>query len=84
MINIEKFLDKFTKNVNSSENQKKVILEIIKKYTEINLSSKDIEIKNYILYITASPGVKNKLFIYKNVILEEISLIPNIKIVDIK
>jgi len=63
MFNIEKYLEKFSKNIRNAELNKTKILEIIKKHTNLNLLPEEIEIKNYIAYIKSSPAVKNKLFI---------------------
>ncbi|KKR31680.1 MAG: hypothetical protein UT65_C0020G0009 [Parcubacteria group bacterium GW2011_GWF2_39_8b] len=84
MFNIEKYLEKFSKNIRNAELNKTKILEIIKKHTNLNLLPEEIEIKNYIAYIKSSPAVKNKLFIHKNKILEEISTSLSTKIIDIK
>ena len=73
MFNISSFLEKFSKNINSAELRKKQILEIIEKQTQINIPPEEIEIKDYVLYIKSSPAVKNKLFIYKSKILEDVS-----------
>ncbi len=84
MFNIEKYLQKFSKNVADIELYKKQISESIEKHTQINISTSDVEIKNYIVYVNSSPAVKNKLFIYKEKILEDITNSVSIKIVDIK
>ena len=85
MFNISSFLDKFSKNIKLAEVSKEQILKIIEKQTQIKLSPKQIEIKNYIICTLVSPAVKNKIFIYKNKILEDINnSIPDIKIVDIR
>lgn len=85
MFNIEGFLDKFYKNIRSAETDKKQIQEILEKHTRINFSLTDIEIKNYIIYIKATPAYLNKVFIYKRNILEDVSrLVPDQKIVDVK
>lgn len=85
MFNIEKYLEKFSKEARLVELHKAKILEIIEKNTGLYILPKNVEIKDYILHITDSPAVKNKLFIYKNKIIEEIaSLVSDLKIVDIK
>jgi hypothetical protein len=85
MFNISSFLQKFSQNIFSLEEQKKQISEIIEKHTQINFPKEAIEIKNYIIYLKTSPATANKVFIYKNKILEEISQqIPNLKITNIK
>ena len=84
MFNISSFLEKFSKNLKSSELYKKQILEIVEKQTQINLRPEEIEIKNFVVYIKSSPAVKNKIFIYKNKILEDINMTIPIKIVDMR
>ena len=84
MLNIAKFLEKFSKNLKSAEIYKKQILEIIEKQTQLQILPEDLEIKNFVLYIKSSPAVKNKLFIFKNKILEEIALTVSTKVVDIR
>lgn len=85
MLNIEKYLEKFFKNVNSTELYKKQIIDTIEKHIQIKLLSKDIEIKNYTVFIKASPSVLNKIFVFKNRILEDLTnLILDLKIIDIR
>jgi hypothetical protein len=84
MFNIEKYLEKFSRNVQNAELHKSKILEIIKKQTGLYILPKNLEIKDYILRVNESPAVKNKLFIYKAKILEEIFRETSLKIVDVK
>ena len=84
MFNISSFLEKFSKNVKSAELYKQQILEIIGKSIQISVTPNDLEIKDYTIYIKASPAIKNKLFIYKSKILEEIATNLPTRIVDIK
>ena len=84
MFNISKFLGKFSKNIKSTETDRQKILEIIEKNTQIKILPEEIEIKDYIIYIKSSPAIKNKLFIYKEKILENISSSLPTKIVDIR
>lgn len=85
MFNINSFLDKFYKNIKSTEIDNIKILEILEKHTKIKFFLNDIEIKNYVLYIKSTPASLNKVFIFKRKILEDISFfIPNQKIIDIK
>ena len=84
MFNIERFLQKFSKGVQSAEFQKEKIIEIIKKNTQIELTKNDLEIKEYVLMIKSSPAVKNKLFISKNKILEDCNNLTEMKLVDIR
>ena len=84
MFNISSFLDKFSKNIKSAELHKEQILEIIEKHTQLKLSPEQIEIKNYIIYTHASQAAKNKLFIYKNIILDDMEKFTPTKVVDIR
>ena len=84
MFNIEKYLEKFSKDVRNAELHKTKIIEIIEKHTQLHILPKNLEIKDYIIYIKDSPAVKNKIFIYKNKILEETSISIPTKVVDIK
>ena len=84
MFNISSFLEKFSKNIQNTELHKEKILEIIEKQTQIKISPQDLEIKDYIIFIKSSPAIKNKIFIFKNKILEEISVSVPVKIIDIK
>lgn len=84
MFNISSFLEKVSKNILSSSLQKKQIIEVIKKETGVEVSEADIELRECVLYIKSSPALKNKLFIQKSKILEELSGQSNTKIIDIK
>ncbi|MFA5888739.1 MAG: hypothetical protein WCW47_00850 [Candidatus Paceibacterota bacterium] len=85
MFNIKNYLEKFSRRLYSSEEQKKKILEIIEKHTQIILSLEEMEIKNYIIHLKTSPAVLNKIFIYKSKILEDVTLqVKDLKIIDIK
>jgi hypothetical protein len=82
MFNISSFLEKFSKNLKSTELQKEKITYVIKNISGMEISNDSIEIKNSILYIKSSPALKNKLFIYKSKILEGINS-DKLKITDI-
>lgn len=84
MFNISKFLEKFSKEIQSGEAQNKKIIDVIKTQTGIDLDPKDLEIKNNIVYINSSPAVKNKIFIYKEDILRDVSSDSTLNISDIR
>ena len=84
MFNISSFLEKVKKNLESSEHQKKKLIIAIKKYTNIDVPETEIEIKNYIAYINSSPLIKNKLFIFKEKILNDPQSSFKNKIIDIR
>ena len=85
MFNISNYLKKFSVNIDSEESNRLKMLDIIKKHTQIGLGLESLEVKNYIIHIKSSPAVLNKIFIYKNKILEDINeTLPNLKIGGIK
>lgn len=84
MFNIEKYLEKFSKDVKNFELHKSEIIKIIEKHTGLYILPKNLEIRDAVLHVNESPAVKNKLFIYKEKILEEISVNLSMKVVDIK
>lgn len=83
MLNISKYLEKFVKKLNSENDNQERIIEIIKTKTSLSIQTGDIEIKGNIIKTKTTPAVKNKLFIYKEELLEEINLSSPIKIIDI-
>ncbi len=84
MFNISKYLEKFKKNVDKGSFLNESIVNIIKKHTEIDILKEDIDIKSNIIYIKISPLYKNKIFIYKENVLEEINKISSINYIDIR
>jgi hypothetical protein len=84
MLNISKFLNKFSKNIESNDDLKNKIIEIVKNTCQLELKEESIEIKENILIVNASPAIKNKLFIFKEKILEEISKTVSYKVINIK
>ena len=84
MFNIDKFLKKISKDVSDNELYKKNILEIIKNQSGLDIDINCLEIKDYILFIRSTPPIKNKIFIFKKNILENISNKLDIKIIDIR
>ncbi len=82
MFNIQKYLEKFSENLKTTELDIEQIIEIIERETNIHLNKTEIEIKNNIIYTKTNPSVKNKIFIFKNKIIESLS--KKLNIVDIK
>ncbi|MES3005017.1 MAG: hypothetical protein V4690_02815 [Patescibacteria group bacterium] len=82
MFNISSFLDKFSKNLKDNSYIRGLIIDVVKKNTNITLKEEDLEIKEGIVYFKGSPALKNKIFINKESILEEINKTQ--KFVDIK
>jgi hypothetical protein len=84
MFNISSFLEKFSKNITTSEDQIQSIVQIIKTYTQLDIPSNNIEIKDSIVRVTVSPALKNKIFIHKKAILDDVASLLGIKIADIR
>ena len=84
MFNISSFLSKFSKKIQTVELGNEQILHSIEDKTGLKLSFDNIEVKSYTIYIKASPAIKNKIFIFKQGILDEINKNSQIKIIDIR
>ncbi len=84
MFNINSFLSKFSRNINAIELNKQEIANIIEKNTKIKIPIVFLEIKDNIVMIEANGAVKNKIFIFKSKILEEVNSTLPIKITDIR
>ncbi len=83
MFNISSFLNKFSNDINNSEIQRLEIIRVIKEVSNIDINLDNIEIKDLVVYIKASPVVKNALFINKNKIIDKVAE-SGINIIDIK
>jgi hypothetical protein len=84
MFNIGNFLNKFSKKIQVAEFDTENALRAIEEKTGLKISLNNIEIKNNTIYIQASPAIKNKIFIFKQPILEEINKNLQVKILDIR
>lgn len=83
MFNINKYLDKFNKNINSTNLFKEKVVKTIKDITNIDIDIKKIEYKNGLVYLNLTPAKKNKIFIQKDRIINEISKSTENKIIDL-
>lgn len=83
MFNLAKYLEKFSRNISENNINKKEIIDILFKNTNITFDIKEIDIKNNVIYINTTPIKKNKIFINKQKILEDFSSI-SVKIIDIR
>jgi cell division protein FtsX len=83
MLNISKYLGKFSKVVSDNKEQKNIISEIIKNFVGINIDTEKIEVKENKIKIQTSPAVKNIIFLNKKQILEELNKNVRQKITDI-
>jgi len=82
MFNISSFLEKISKNIKSTQIDREEIIATLKKHTQIDFKKEDIELKDCVLYINTSPAIKNKIFIYKEKIINDLGLTT--KIINIK
>ena len=83
MFNISSFLEKLSKNINSQELNSKMICDVIYNKTNIFIPKESIKTQNAILYLDINPAMKNKIFIHKQSILEEMAHTTP-KIIDIR
>jgi hypothetical protein len=84
MLNISKYLEKIKKNLNSGEILNNTIIEIIQKHTGVQIGLNDFELKNNVILLKTSPGLKNKIFISKNNIIKDIEGGSALKSVEIR
>lgn len=83
MFNISSFLEKISKNLSSQELDVQKICDVIFDKTNVTCKPESIRIQNNILFLDVSPGVKNKIFMNKQAILEVLSN-STPKIIDIR
>jgi len=85
MKSISGFFDKFKNKAVLDVKRYLVVIETIKKYTNIELDIKDVSISKGVITLKTSSSMKNEIFIKKQIILNEISKkINHKKIFDIK
>ena len=72
MENISSFLARFKKILSSHKASEYVFLEIIKDELGIELQKEDVKVRSGILCVTASPTIKNTLFLNKRKILQRL------------
>ena len=83
MFNIDQYLKRFSKKINSLDFDKEKIVEVVNNITKINIKKEEIEIKDYKIYIKTTTVGKNQLFIYKKQILDKIKSSTNSQFIDI-
>ncbi len=69
---IKNYLDKFRNIIFSKEENYKIIIDIIKKNTSIEVETKSIQIRNHTIYIKASPLVHSEILMHKEKILKDL------------
>lgn len=84
MFNISSYLDKF-KNIGLKEILlKENIVKTIKEKIGVEISVKDITLKNNVITIKMSPLLRSEVFMKKKKILDEINSNQSIKVNDIR
>jgi len=69
MIEIKDLLNKFSHILLSEEAEKESVRKIISEIVKIEIKSKDIRIKNSVLYLNIKPIYKNEIFLKQDQIL---------------
>jgi len=80
MLNISGFLEKFRKFDADKTLQRENIAKNLEKILGINIPSKNLTIKNKVLYVQGSPALKQEIFLKKQQLIQEIGS----EIVDIR
>ena len=84
MFNISSLLDTFRKQIQAGELSKQEMCDVVTKHTGITCKPETIEIKNYVLHIDLSPTFKQKIFMHKKEILEDLAKLSSTNIVDVR
>jgi hypothetical protein len=71
-LSLKGLLEKFSKIIGDATDLKLKIQEIIKEYTQIEISVTQITIKNNTIYLKVSGNIKNEVYIYQTQILEKL------------
>ena len=66
MIEIKDVLINFEHLLQKGEMRKGIIVDVFKQVLNLNLETKDIDIKNGVLYLNIKPIYKNEIFIKKD------------------
>ena len=72
MIQIKDLLGKFSKILETGEGSKQLVLEVIREVTGILIETKDIKIKNGVIYLDIKPIYKNEIFLKKDQIFSKL------------
>lgn len=82
---IKNYLEKFRTILFSKEENLRIISKIIEKNTLVIIEVKNISIRGAVIYIKASPLVRNEIMINKSNILKDIAfIIKEVNFLDIK
>ncbi len=70
MFNIKEYLEKFQKLGLSDKENKEIISQTLLEILGIKINTRELEIKDSVLYIKTNPIIKNSLFIKKDRIIK--------------
>jgi len=73
MQDVSGFLNRFKHLLQKKEDNRKLIIEVIKESTGVELEEDELKVKNNILITNTSGGLKGQLFISKHKIIDEIN-----------
>ncbi|OHA92322.1 MAG: hypothetical protein A3J09_02495 [Candidatus Zambryskibacteria bacterium RIFCSPLOWO2_02_FULL_51_21] len=74
MKNLSKLLERFSNILNKDTETKNTIIRIIKDKTNIELKSNQINLKNGVLEVEASPVVKNEIRLKEDLLKQELKI----------
>jgi hypothetical protein len=84
MKKIEDFLSKF-KIIRDPRKNREIVVGCIFKKTQIKISENELEINKNIINLNCHPAFKNKVFLNKEAVLEDIKkALPDLYIIDIR
>ncbi len=73
MLNISKFLGKFTGLKPPERFIREICIKIISETVKVTLKNEDIQIQGNTIYLTPHPLVKNEIFLQKDILLEKLN-----------
>lgn len=84
MRSIDSFLDKFKRLLKYTKEEKRVIIRVIREAVGVEIDEPDIKIRNKVIYIKTTPQAKSEIFIRKQKLLEQINIILNKNLKDVR
>jgi hypothetical protein len=82
--NLGNYLEKIKSLIGGEEDFKLRIISIIKENTQVDVGEKNIEIKNYRIYVSVNSYLKTEILLKKEILLEKIrEVFPHKTLLDI-
>jgi len=82
MFNITDYLSKFNKLTLPDESLRRAVCELLQEELGVALDRKYIKVHNRVIYVTASPVIKNEIFLRKEFFIQKIKEISQDKIIE--